>query len=165
MKKSLLVLSVLLLFGACSTAVDLPNGVKGTGDAVLDAGLKDALAQIGSTRGLTQWIHEGSDAGSTEVPLKTKWATSLFLGKDNYKDISATLSDGKIENVVFNNEIISLEAREGTLSTTGDFKVFQIDSSITNDVTKEFSDKGYTRIYTMTPKRQRQWLSKKSGGA
>ncbi|MGL4676353.1 MAG: hypothetical protein ACRCWI_01635 [Brevinema sp.] len=158
MKKSLLVLSVLFIFGACSTAVDLPNGVKGTGDSVLDTGIKDSLNQIGSTQGLSQWttINTQRIEGAT-----VKSAHNYFLGTDTFKEILVTSQDGTLEGETFNNKVLSQIAAEGTFSSLANFKIFRVDSSTTNDITKEFTAKGFTRIFTVADTKRSVWFSRK----
>ncbi|MGL4676693.1 MAG: hypothetical protein ACRCWI_03395 [Brevinema sp.] len=163
MKKTLIIFSVLLLLGARPT---LSDGVRGTGDAVLDTGIKDALNQIGSTQGLTQWTFEGSGSKVSEVlDLSFKSIVILFLGKDVFKEIHVISQDGTTiecdgEISVFKNEIVSLSTVEGILSSSSNFKITRV-----NDNTRDFVSKGYTHIYTQSPKKTMYWGSKKIGGS
>ncbi|MGL4676694.1 MAG: hypothetical protein ACRCWI_03400 [Brevinema sp.] len=158
MKKTLLILSSLIILSACSNGSLLPNGVTGTGNSILDAGLKESLIQIGSTQGLTQWNKTNQ---SEREGLTIKETINYFLGEDTFKFIAIQAVDGTRDGIIFTDEVFLRNTSEGSLLLSSNFTVLDDNNT---DLTQEFTDKGYTYIATFIPNKVTAWESKKIGG-
>ena len=168
MKKSIFNLALLsvLVLGACSVddaggdtgggKVTIPGG---TGDPVVDAGLKDALTQIGSVEGMDVWsvLQESNDDVAVDFVIQSTY--NLYLLEDKFKEIIITVFDGlSASEILFNNEISSKEVSEGTFTPSGDsFKLFDSIGVEITDVDK----KGYTTLYVKIPSKASGWGSSK----
>ena len=161
MKKSIFnvaLLSMLFVLGACSTTGEgdkdttIPGG---TGDPVIDAGIKDALTQMGSVDGMDIWSSLITDISPNNT---RKDLATMYFSADKYKQILATICDGTDSGITYDNEIICSVATEGDLTTATAFKLF-------NDAGNEISElKGYTTLYTRTPTKASTWQSTKLEG-
>ena len=155
MKKSIFnvaLLAMLFVLGACSVVV--PGG---TGDQVIDAGLSDALDQIGSVEGMDIWSSEFED--TEDGSLFFNGVMNLYISANEYKSADVTIYDGTDPNgVVWNNEVVGKRAEEGTLATSTGFKLFDRSSVEITDL------QGYTTLYTQTSTKETCWVSSKLGG-
>ena len=161
MKKSIFnvaLLSMLFVLGACSTTGEgdkdttIPGG---TGDPVIDAGIKDALTQVGSVDGMDIWssLTTNISPNSTRKTLST-----MYFSADKYKQITPTICDGTNSGITYDNEIVFSVATEGDLTTATTFKLFD---STSNEISEL---KGYTTLYTTTPTKASTWQSTKLEG-
>ncbi|MGL4677151.1 MAG: hypothetical protein ACRCWI_05745 [Brevinema sp.] len=123
--------------GITNEIITLPDGVVGTGDYILDTGLKDALNQVESVRGFTQW----------ELIIKdprNKTVYNYFFDNNNYTCLT----------IMSANSILTKKiAIEGSIFT---ILSFIIKHGI-QDVTKELIDERYTQIYTLPLSIGKQW--------
>ncbi|MGL4676695.1 MAG: hypothetical protein ACRCWI_03405 [Brevinema sp.] len=175
MKKSLLILSVLLTLGACSTTPNNDtsgsggsdgNGGNGinSGDPIFDESFKDSLDQIGSVAGLTQWT---SITKKSQGDFKTQDVVHYFFGVDTFKDISLDCQDGKdpnnhANNIIFDNEVVRKFVRSGSLSKVSNFTIVNCNNS---DITQEFATEGYTYIIILNSNVFKSWIAKSVGGS
>ena len=168
MKKSIFniaLLSMLFVLGACSTAGEGGGTDTGgdtipgeTGDPVIDAAIKDSLAQLGSVEGMDIWTDLRS---SPEV----KCTDILYISANKFKNILTVVYDGnggvvEPENrITFDNEVGVKTAIEGNLTTSTDFKLFDSTGAEITD------KKGYTTFYKQNPTKGGMWSSIKAGGS
>ncbi|MGL4677136.1 MAG: hypothetical protein ACRCWI_05665 [Brevinema sp.] len=138
----------------------LPDGVIGTGDSVLDEGLRDALRQLKSVRGFTQWTWQSN--GVTIDGSNLKRADHYFFSNNIFRYVSTTSYDGKGFGVVFYNEIVRNEADQGTF--TAPSAPFTIRNFNNANITAELTNEGYKNIYIFAHAKSRCWVSKKLSG-
>ena len=161
MKKSIFnvaLLSMLFVLGACSTTGEgdkdttIPGG---TGDPVIDAGIKDALTQMGSVDGMDIWSSLITDISPNDT---CKTLSTMYFSADKYKQIMVIIYDGTNSGITYDNEIVLSSATEGDLTTATAFKLFD---STDNEISEL---KGYTTLYTRTPTKASGWQSTELGG-
>ncbi len=158
-------LSILFLTSACSVEPTIiPN------DPFI-TGFQDALKQVGSTTGMTQWNREEY---STDQVIKEQ----LFLSVNSFKKINIQIYNGRYINPTtgtfefYDNEALTQYALEGDLVIKKTFKLTEPDYSITDtpeiarvDITTEMLAKGFTEIYQVTITAENIWTSSKASGS
>lgn len=162
--KNYILLSILLILGACSSEPEqpsLPAGVVGTGDATLDLGTICALGRLGSVSGMTQWEHQSTETLYQKPKLSSKRLTNLFISVGKYKMTGVSVYNGASEYNSFNNQITYIFAEEGTLAIKTDFKLY---NSYPPTSPIPIDKEEFTKLYVLTPKKFYEWRSENSGG-
>ena len=158
-------LSILFFTGACSTE---PTEIKYPSIR----GFQNALEQIESTAGMTQWNKE--EVFSAEQTITEQ----LFLSENSLKRINVQFYNGWYINPItgkffmYENEALTQYALEGDLVIKKTFKLMEPDYSITDtpeiarvDITTEMLAKGFTEVYQVTITAENNWTSFKAGGS
>jgi len=130
MKKSLIALLVLII-GACSVAPD-PHPVVPTGNAILDAGLKDVLTHLNPTADMTLWRY--------------LWQGSTSQVDDFYE------GNGKFKRayVLKHNDVLNFSwVGEGTFTKIPAFGILYDEDNLDTKIT-ETELKGYAHLYIYT---------------
>ncbi|MGL4677138.1 MAG: hypothetical protein ACRCWI_05675 [Brevinema sp.] len=194
MKHFLLVLSVFLIFGACSTTsnkdtnITLPDDGNGDGD---HSGGGDGDSNGGDNNGDDGFIgtcdpvlDEGlkdtlaqieSIQGFTQWMLiksdviggvLIKRAIIFFLGKDTFKAVCIRSQDGKTSIPGYNIEFNNeVTVKSVSEGPFSSSEIFTVLDSFKKNVTTELKSKGYTEITTFISKKIKFWGSKKLGEA
>lgn len=151
MKKSLLILSVLFIIGACSNTPNTGTDIEKT----LSEGLQDAVSQLGSVAGFTKYSKDNRDTRSSSRTGDTDICISEFYEKSNneYKIASVTTSSAGV--------LVSKAAEEGSLVKTA---AKESDIFVKNTTSTVTTLNGYTKIYHMVPTDSHFFESEAAGG-
>ena len=170
MKKSILnivLLSIFFILGSCSASGnketnDTNDSIgSGMGDPTIDAGLGDTLDQLGPIDGMDVWSYFKKEI--SEPGFNYKSIENIYLSSDKFKETSVILYDGTTithPDTIFDNEIVSKLAKEGTLIISDNFHLYANNGAIL------IKDKeGYTTLYKQTPSQKSVvWRSISTGG-
>ena len=173
-------LSLVFFTGACSTKPTTPedplkDSTPTTPEDPPARIFQNALEQIGSTEGFTQWNRE--EKFSAEHSIKEQ----LFLSENSLKKINVQVYNGWYLNPItgkyfmYENEALTQYALEGDLVITvitNDFNLTEPDYSITDtpeivrvNISKKMLAKGFTEIYQVTTTVENNWTSTKLSGS
>ena len=133
-------------------------------------GFQDALKQVGSTTGMTQW--------NRDVKSATKQnKTQLFLSDNSFKKVNVQTYTGHFQNgntsasglgnvtyTTYDNEIVTKYAIEGDLVIKNDF-ITLTEPGSTQTIATKMKNKGFDTIYHMIIKTENTWTSSKVGGS
>ena len=165
-------LSLVFFTGACSTKPTTPedplkDSTPTTPEDPPARIFQNALEQIGSTEGFTQWNRE--EKFSAEHSIKEQ----LFLSENSLKKINVQVYNGWYLNPItgkyfmYENEALTQYALEGDLVIKTNFKLMEpvYSTHTTTNITTKMSNKGFTEIYQVTTTVENNWTSTKLSGS